>query len=83
MLGYASFAEVSLVPKMADNRRPRSSAFLRDLAARPSPSPARHGRTARLRPPTKLGLDDTEAWDMTWASEKLKQARYATSPTTR
>jgi Zn-dependent oligopeptidase len=40
MLGFRNFAEVSLVPKMADTPE-QVLAFLRDWRPRPSPSPRR------------------------------------------
>ena len=50
MLGYANFAEVSLVPKMAETPA-QVLAFLRELAAKAKPFAAEgHGRAAGLRP---------------------------------
>ena len=78
MLGYQSYAEVSLVPKMADNV-PQVLAFLRDLAQRAKP----HGEAdlAELSSfaKTELGFDMVEPWDIAYISEKLKQARYSFS----
>jgi oligopeptidase A len=78
MLGYQSYAEVSLVPKMADNV-PQVLAFLRDLSQRAKP----HGEAdlAELTAFAKdeLGFDTVEPWDIAYISEKLKQARYSFS----
>ncbi|MBS0322998.1 MAG: M3 family metallopeptidase [Proteobacteria bacterium] len=78
LLGYASYAEVSLAPKMADSPG-QVIAFLRDLAARAKPFGERDMAELRAFAHDELGLDALESWDMAWASEKLKQARYAFS----
>lgn len=78
MLGYANFAEVSLASKMAES--PGSVMdFLRELAVK-----ARHFAEkdiAELRgfARSDLGLSHLESWDMSFVSEKLKQARYVFS----
>ncbi|MCK6423960.1 MAG: M3 family metallopeptidase [Burkholderiaceae bacterium] len=78
LLGYASYAEVSLVPKMA--RDPAEVLkFLRDLAARARPYAERDLAELRTFAAERLGLADLQAWDVPYASEKLKQARYAFS----
>jgi oligopeptidase A len=78
LLGYASYAEVSLVPKMADNPA-EVATFLRDLAARARPHAERDMAELREFARSELGMDALESWDLSWASEKLKQARYAFS----
>ena len=78
LLGFASYAQYSLATKMADTPD-EVLAFLRDLAARAKPH-ARQDR-AELEAFAKehLGIDALEAWDLGYASEKLKQARYSFS----
>ncbi len=78
LLGYASFAEVSLVPKMADSPRQVLS-FLDDLARKARPFA--EGDVAELRAFTKdeLKIADLQSWDVAYASEKLRAARYAFS----
>jgi oligopeptidase A len=78
MLGFANYAEVSLMPKMADTPAEVAS-FLRDMAARARPFAEQDLAELRDFARTQLGLDTLESWDLTWASEKLKQARYAFS----
>ena len=78
LLGYANFAEVSLVPKMAGTPA-EVMHFLRDLAARAQPYALRDLDALRTFARQRLGLDTLEAWDIAWASEKLRQARYALS----
>jgi len=75
MLGYANFAEVSLVPKMA-NSAVQVAAFLRELAAKARPWAERDIAEVREFARSQLGMDKLESWDLAWASEKLKHARY-------
>ncbi len=78
MLGYANFAEVSLVPKMA--RSPAQVLeFLRDLARRARPFAERDLAELRAFAKSELGLDRLESWDLAYASEKLRASRYAFS----
>jgi len=78
LLGYASYAEVSLVPKMASTPA-EVAAFLRDLAAKARPYGERDLAELREFARQELGMEQLESWDLSWASEKLKQARYAFS----
>ena len=78
LLGYESFACVSLVPKMADTPREVLD-FLEDLAARAKPFAERDMRELNDFARTSLGLEKLEAWDALYASEKLRQQRYAFS----
>jgi len=78
LLGYASFAEVSLVPKMADTPA-QVMGFLRDLARRARPYAERDLAELREFARAELGLPDLQAWDIPYASEKLKERRYAFS----
>ena len=78
LLGYGNFAEVSLVPKMA--RTPEEVVgFLEDLARRARPFAERDLEDLRAFARDELGLQTLEAWDMAYASEKLRQKRYAFS----
>ena len=78
MLGYASFAEVSLVPKMAESI-PQVLGFLRDLARKAKPFATKDVTELRDFARRELGLDNLESWDYAYVSEKLRQARYAFS----
>jgi oligopeptidase A len=78
LLGHANYAEVSLVPKMADSPA-QVADFLRDLARRARPHAERDLAELRGFAAEQLGLSDLQAWDMAYASEQLKQARYAFS----
>jgi oligopeptidase A len=72
LLGYATFAEVSLVPKMADSPK-QVLGFLDDLARRARPFAEKD--VAELRE----FFPDLQAWDVAYASEKLRAKRYAFS----
>lgn len=80
LLGFANYAEVSLVTKMADSPQ-QVLAFLRDLAARAKPFAQRDLDEVRTFARDELGLAEIAAWDLAWASEKLRQAKYAFSET--
>ncbi|MBM3365087.1 MAG: M3 family metallopeptidase [Betaproteobacteria bacterium] len=77
-LGYANFAEVSLVPKMA-SAPSQVIQFLNDLAQRARPFAENDLAELRAFAKAELGLDQLEAWDITYASEKLREKRYAFS----
>ena len=78
LLGYANAAEVSLVPKMAGSPA-EVVRFLTDLARRARPGAERDLAELREFARTELGLTDLQAWDMPFASERLKEKRYAFS----
>ncbi|RZU03053.1 M3 family metallopeptidase [Rivibacter subsaxonicus] len=78
LLSYPDAAAMSLVPKMA-----RSASevldFLRDLARRARPHAERDLAELRAYAAAELGLPELQSWDIAFASEKLKEARYAFS----
>jgi len=78
LLGYASFADVSLVPKMASSPA-EVIAFLEDLARRARPQAEHDADELRAFARDKLGIERLEAWDLAYAAEKLRLARYAFS----
>lgn len=78
LLGYANYAEVSLVEKMA-NSPDEVLTFLRDLAHRAKPFAERDVRELREFAASELALPELEAWDVAYASEKLREQRYAFS----
>lgn len=78
LLGYQSYAEVSLVPKMA--RDPAEVlTFLRDLGARAKPFAERDMAELRAFARDRIRLSELAAWDIPYASEKLRQERYSFS----
>ena len=78
MLGYANYAEVSLVPKMAESV-PQVLAFLRDLAVKAKPFAQKDLAELQDFARSELKLEKLEPWDVGYVSEKLLQARYAFS----
>ena len=78
MLGYGNFAQVSLVPKMAQTPA-EVLAFLRDLARRARPYAEKDLAELRAFAKQELGLETLESWDLAYASEKLRARRYAFS----
>jgi len=75
LLGHATYAELSLVAKMA--RSPGEVLkFVRDLVQRARPYGNRELAELQDFSAQHLGLDDLQAWDRAYASEKLKQQRY-------
>jgi len=77
-LGYGNFAEVSLVPKMAESPAD-VLAFLRELAVKSKPFAEKDVAELREFAAVSQGLTLLEPWDIAWASEKLKQERYSFS----
>ena len=78
MLGYRHFADVSLVPKMAESTE-QVLGFLRELAVKAKPFAERDLAELKAFAKDELGLDPLEPWDVAYASEKLRVARYAFS----
>ncbi|MFP8778299.1 M3 family metallopeptidase [Hydrogenophaga sp. RWCD_12] len=78
LLGYRHFADVSLVPKMAQSPE-QVTAFLRDLAVRARPYAEQDVADLRAFAAKELGNFDPQPWDWPYIGEKLKEARYAFS----
>ena len=78
LLGYRNFAEVSLVPKMAESPA-QVIGFLRELAAKARPYAEQDLADMRAFARSALGIADPQAWDWPFIGEKLKEARYAFS----
>jgi oligopeptidase A len=78
LLGYNSFAEVSLVPKMANSPQ-QVLEFLNDLAQRAKPYAQRDVASLREYAKKELGLETMQPWDRTYVAEKLRGQRYSFS----
>ena len=78
MLGFQNFAEVSLLPKMADTPQ-QVLAFLRDMAQKAKPFAEKDMAELLAFARDELGITDFQPWDAAYVSEKLLQARYAFS----
>ncbi len=78
MLGFDCYAEVSLATKMASTPK-QVLDFLGELAAKARPYAERDLKELSQFAANKLQLEKLEAWDLTYASEKLRLDRYAFS----
>ncbi|MFO7542373.1 MAG: M3 family metallopeptidase [Thiobacillus sp.] len=78
LLGFNSYAEVSLAAKMADAPADVLK-FLDELAVRARPYAEQDFDELKAYARDELGLADLQAWDNTYASEKLRGARYSFS----
>jgi oligopeptidase A len=78
LLGFTSYAEVSLAAKMAETPK-QVLDFLNELGVRAKPYAARDLAELREFARNELKQEKLEAWDIPLASEKLRVARYAFS----
>jgi oligopeptidase A len=78
LLGYANYAEVSLEPKMAQSPA-QVLAFLDDLVRHARPFAEKDAAELRAFSRSDLGIEDLQAWDVPYTSEKLRAKRYAFS----
>jgi oligopeptidase A len=78
LLGFRNFAELRLQTRMARSAE-QVTGFLRDLAGRAKPYAERDLAQLRDYARQELGLDDLQPWDIAYASERLREARYAYS----
>jgi oligopeptidase A len=78
LLGFSSYAEYSLEPKMAQSPQ-QVLEFLNQLAARARPYAERDLQEVTRFARDELRLNTLEAWDLPYASERLRMARYAFS----
>ncbi len=76
LLGYSDYAALSLAPKMAGTPA-KANTFLEDLAQRARPRAVAELAELRAFAAAELNLPDVQAWDLPYAAEQLKQARYA------
>jgi len=78
MLGYQCYGEVSLVPKMAESPA-EVLKFLDELAVKARPYAEQDWTELKAFAASELGLTELAPWDVAYASEKLRQQRYAFS----
>ncbi len=78
LLGFRSYAEVSLAAKMADTPS-EVLKFLDELGVRARPYAEKDYEELKAYARDELGLSDLQAWDTTYVSEKLSVARYSFS----
>ena len=78
LLGFKHFAELRLQTRMA-NSDLEVTDFLRQLAQRAKPFAERDLIELKAYAKSELGLANLEPWDVAFASECLREARYAYS----
>ena len=80
LLGFKNYAELSLATKMADTPE-QVLTFLHDLARRAKPYAEKDLAEVKAFARESLNLADPQPWDLSYASEKLREAKYAFSET--
>ncbi|MFP1726786.1 oligopeptidase A [Lonsdalea quercina] len=78
LLGYSSYADKSLVTKMAENPQ-QVLDFLTDLAKRARPQAEQELAELRAFAKQHYGVDELNPWDVSYYSEQQKQHLYAIS----
>ncbi|MFA7578677.1 M3 family metallopeptidase [Castellaniella sp.] len=78
LLGYQHFASLRLETRMADSA-PQVLEFLRELAVRARPAAEQDLQVLRRFAHDELGLDTLEAWDIAYASERLREHLHSYS----
>ncbi|MBP6017987.1 MAG: M3 family metallopeptidase [Burkholderiaceae bacterium] len=78
LLGYSSFADLRLETRMADSADQVLS-FLRELAQKAKPSGQHDLAELREFASQQLSITDLQPWDVAFASERLREQRYAYS----
>lgn len=75
LLGYDSYADLSVVPKMVE-RPGQVLDFLNDLAGRAAPQAKAEVEQLEQFALDTLGLTSLQAWDVAYASDRLKKHLY-------
>lgn len=78
LLGFPSYAEYSLATKMADTPKLVLS-FLNDLVEKSKPAGIQEIQELTQFAKSLDGIEQLEAWDLAYYSEKLRESRYAVS----
>jgi len=78
MLGYKNYAEVSLAPKMATSPQ-QVLDFLKELAVKAKPFAEKDLHALEQFAVEQLNISKLEAWDLAYASEKLREQEYSFS----
>lgn len=78
LLGFHDYAEYSLATKMAESPQ-KVLTFLNDLAGRAKPQAQREFAELCEFARDQFGMNDLQAWDIGYYSEKLRQRRYQLS----
>lgn len=80
LLGFKNYSELSLATKMADTPEQVLN-FLHDLARRAKPFAEKDFAEIKAFARESLNIEDPQSWDLSYAAEKLRQAKYAFSET--
>lgn len=80
LLGFKNYAKLSLATKMADTPEQVLN-FLHDLARRAKPFAEKDFVEIKAFARESLNIEDPQSWDLSYAAEKLRQAKYAFSET--
>lgn len=78
LLGFSDYAACSVEKNMA-KRKDTVFAFLEELVARSKPAGERDMAELRAFAARELRLEDLRPWDLGYAAEKRRQAKYALS----
>ncbi len=78
LLDFKNYADYSLATKMADSTS-QVMEFLEDLAKRSKPQAEKELSELKAFAAKEYGIEQLEAWDIGYYSEKLRQSRYAIS----
>ena len=78
ILGFENYAELSVATKMADNGQ-QVIDFLNDLASRSKPSAEQDLAQLKAFAKAEYEVENLNAWDMSYYSEKLRQHEYSLS----
>lgn len=78
LLGFTNYSELSLASKMANSPQ-QVLDFMRELSRRARPFAEQDLAELRTFARSELGLPDLQSWDIDYASEKLRERRYAFS----
>ena len=78
LLGFDNYSELSLDTKMADSPK-QVLEFLGELAEKSLSFAKKEYAELKQFAKDEVGIEDMQAWDVTYVSEKLKQQRYSIS----
>ena len=78
LLGFNNYAELSIAPKMAQSTE-QVVTFLTELAEKSRPYAQRELDELRQYARDNFNMEDLEAWDVPYFSEKLKQQKFQVS----
>ncbi len=75
LLNFESYGDLSLATKMANDKKEVFN-FLQNLANKSKPQAEKEMQELQIYAHQKHGLENLEAWDLAYYSEKLKKEKY-------